>query len=211
MGRDFYVERGVLVPRAVTEVLVRACSDVLSGREPRWILDLGCGSGMVGITLALAFPNVNVLALDIASEAVELTRRNIQKWQLESRVQAAQSDMFAAAQNLRGEVDAIVSSPPFISSTQLNKDRASLLDLEPRAAFDAGPYGIAIHQRLVKEGEAMLRPGSGWLVVEFGEGQERQVRRLIERSQVYDATREYREYGDRFVATLEAQRKPTRT
>lgn len=166
---------------------------------------------MVGITLALAFPNVNVLALDIASEAVELTQRNIQKWQLESRVRVVQSDMFAAAQDLRGQVDAIVSSPPFISSTQLNKDRASLLELEPRAAFDAGPYGIAIHQRLVKEGEAMLRPGLGWLIVEFGEGQDRQVKRLMERSQYYDALREYREHSDRFVACIAAQRKPAAT
>ncbi len=206
MGREFFVAPGVLVPRSVTEVLVRACSGSFEREAPLVFIDAGCGTGIIGISLALHFLRARVVCLDIAPEAVEATSRNIEKHGLASRVEARQSDLFAAVSDFEGKVDAVVSSPPFISTGQLAKGRASLLDLEPRLAFDAGPYGIALHQRLIKEGRALLRPGEGLLVMEFGEGQDRQVRKLVERVHGYEDLREYRESGDRFVAGISARR-----
>jgi len=69
--------------------------------------------------------------------------------------------MLAAAPDFVGKVDFIVSSPPFISNGQLANGSADYLELEPRAAFDAGPHGISIHERLVREGAGLLRPGTG--------------------------------------------------
>jgi release factor glutamine methyltransferase len=94
---------------------------------------------------------------------------------LADRLEVRQRDMFESVAELEGQVDTIVSSPPFISSGRLADTNAHLLKHEPREAFDAGSYGISIHQRLVSEGIALLRAGSGWLVMEFGEGQDRQV------------------------------------
>lgn len=206
MGKEFCVERGVLVPRAVTEVLVRACRTVLRSVAPQCLVDLGCGCGMVGIMLARSFPEASVVALDISQTAVSVTQRNIQKFGLADRMEARRSDMFEAIPELVGRVDAIVSSPPFISSGQLAKGSAHLLAHEPRAAFDAGPYGIAIHQRLIKEGAKLLRPDAGWLVVEFGMDQDKQVRRLIERAGSYQSLHEFREHTERFVACIAARR-----
>ena len=207
MGQDFLVERGVLVPRAVTEVLVRATRTLFEGASPRRFVDLGCGCGMIGIMLARAFPGVMVTALDISADAVRTIRRNIEKFGLADRVEVRQSDMFESVPELQGQVDAIVSSPPFISSGRLTNASAHLLEHEPREAFDAGPYGISIHQRLVNEGFALLRTGSGWLIMEFGEGQDRQVRRLVERSGHFGATEEFRERNGTFVACVAACRK----
>jgi methylase of polypeptide subunit release factors len=113
--------------------------------------------------------------------------------------------MFAAVQDLVGQVDVVVSSPPFISSGRLAKDRAYLLDLEPRAAFDAGPFGISIHQRLVKDSKTVLRANAGWLMVEVGEGQQEQMQRLLQRAGGYDRVTEFRERTDQYVACVAAR------
>jgi release factor glutamine methyltransferase len=146
------------------------------------------------------------MALDISVDAARVTRRNVERFELQDRVEVRQSDMFEAISELTGDVDAIVSSPPFISSGLLATGSRALLESEPAVAFDAGPYGIAVHQRLIREGAPLLRPGSGWLVVEFGEGQAPQVRRLIDRSARYAELAEYSESSDTFVACVAARR-----
>jgi release factor glutamine methyltransferase len=80
----------------------------------------------------------------------------------------------------------IVCNPPYISSGRLAGDRARLLDHEPREAFDGGPYGLTIHQRVMKEALPFLKPG-GWLLFEIGEGQDRQIALLFQRARAYEA------------------------
>jgi release factor glutamine methyltransferase len=78
----------------------------------------------------------------------------------------------------------ITANPPYISTAKLAQ-RADLAG-EPREAFDGGPYGITIHQRVARDALALLKPG-GWLVMEFGLGQERQLEHVIARSRGYQA------------------------
>ena len=205
MGYEFLVARGVIVPRPVTEVMIRACLSLLDAAGAYTFVDLGCGTGLIGIVLAHKFPNSRVVCLDISEDCVRLTQRNIDKHGLSSRVSVRQSDMFAAVQDLAGQVDIVVSSPPFISTGRLAKDRAYLLDLEPRAAFDAGPFGISIHQRLVKDIKTVMRANAGWLVVEVGEGQKEQMQRLLQRAGGYGQVTEFRERTDQFVACVAAR------
>jgi release factor glutamine methyltransferase len=77
-------------------------------------------------------------------------------------------------------------NPPYISTTRLEGERAHLLEAEPREAFDGGPYGISIMQRLVTEALPFLRE-DGWIAFEFGLGQERQAKLLIDRTKGYGA------------------------
>ena len=205
MGHEFLVARGVIVPRPVTEVMIRACLSLLDPAGAHTFVDVGCGTGLIGIVLAHKFPNSRVVCLDISEDCVRLTQRNIDKHGLAARVCVGQSDMFAAVQDLVGQVDVVVSSPPFISSGRLAKDRAYLLGLEPRAAFDAGPFGISIHQRLVKDSKTVLRANAGWLMVEVGEGQQEQMQRLLQRAGGYDRVTEFRERTDQYVACMAAR------
>lgn len=205
MGYEFFVARGVIVPRPVTEVMIRACLSLLDSAGAYTFVDVGCGTGLIGIVLAHKFPNSRVVCLDISEDCVRLTQRNIDKHGLAARVCARRSDMFAAAQDLIGQVDAVISSPPFISSGRLAKDRAYLLDLEPREAFDAGPFGISIHQRLVKDSKTVMRANTGWLVVEVGEGQQEQMQRLLQRAGGYARVTEFRERTDQYVACVAAR------
>ena len=84
----------------------------------------------------------------------------------------------------RGTSTSVVCNPPYISTGRLAGDRAGLLDHEPREAFDGGPYGLSIHQRVIAEAPRFLKPG-GWLLMEFGLGQHRQVKILLERARQF--------------------------
>ena len=90
-----------------------------------------------------------------------------------------------AGQGLEGSVDLVVCNPPYISTGRLEKDRAELLVHEPREAFDGGPYGLSIHQRVLKDALPFLVPG-GSLLFEIGAGQDRQIKILFERARAYE-------------------------
>jgi release factor glutamine methyltransferase len=198
MGHEFFVEPGTLIPREVSAILVDAVVDLVragalapsSPGAPLRFVDQCGGSGNVGCALALRLPNARVWSTDLVPASSALARRNVEKHGLGGRVTVATGDLFKALDGLglEGTIDAVTCSPPFISTGRLARDRAFLLIHEPREAFDAGPYGISMHMRLVKESLPMLRPG-GYLVLEFGEGQAKQVEGLATRAGGYDEVR----------------------
>lgn len=188
MGVELELAQGVLVPRAETELLGQQALDVLRGLKDEPVLvDMCCGSGNLGLAIASATPALRVWAADLTDETVALARRNARRLGLEDRVAIHQGDLFGAlaGQGLEGRVDMVVCNPPYISTSRLEGESAHLLRDEPREAFEGGPYGISIHQRLVREAAAFLKPG-GWLLFEFGEGQHRQVAALVSRARAYE-------------------------
>lgn len=191
MGLDLIVAAGVLVPRPETELLGNTAVELLR-REPRAarIIDMCCGSGNLACAIAHHVPSLSVWASDLTDSCVAVARRNVALHALSDRVSIYQGDLFNAFAELglEGTMDAIVCNPPYISDKRLEGDRAQLLELEPREAFAAGPYGLGIHMRVVKDARAFLRPG-GALLFEVGLGQDRQVTILFERSKAYEDIR----------------------
>ena len=186
MDVELLVERGVLVPRAETELLGATALEVVSDRSR--IIDMCCGSGNLACALASRLPHARVWASDLTDSCVALARKNAQFTGVASRVTVVQGDLFAGLHELEGTIDLIVCNPPYISQAKLAGERAVLLEGEPREAFDGGPYGLSIHQRVVKEALPFLKPG-GHLLFEIGLGQERQVRMLFERTRAYEEIR----------------------
>jgi release factor glutamine methyltransferase len=186
MNVDLLVERGVLVPRAETELLGITALEVIP-ENPR-IIDMCCGSGNLACALAARVPGARVWASDLTDACVELAKRNVAFTGLQNRVEVRQGDLFSALHGLEGTIDAVVCNPPNISQAKLAGERAALLENEPREAFDGGPYGLSIHQRVVKEALPFLKPG-GHLLFEIGLGQERQVKLLFERTRAYEDIR----------------------
>ncbi len=189
-GHELFVAPGALVPREETELLARAAIEVAEEAGPAArVLDMCCGSGNLAVAIALARPGASVWASDLTDGCVAVARQNVERFGLGERVRVLQGDLFAplAGLGLEGSLDAIVCNPPYISSGRLGRDRAELLLHEPREAFDGGPYGLSIHQRVTREAPAFLRPG-GWLLFEFGVGQERQLERLLSRGPYRDVT-----------------------
>ncbi len=187
MNMDFELGPNVLVPREETELLGTVCVDRLAeGPVAPLVIDMCCGCGNLGIAIASHIKDAQVWACDLTPETVEVAWRNVMRFGLQDRVSVVQGDMFENIKNigLENRADLVVCNPPYISSGRLEADRAHLLEHEPREAFDGGPYGISIHQRLIREAVEFLKPG-GWLAFEFGEGQERQAAALIVRTRAY--------------------------
>lgn len=189
MNVELIAARGALVPREETELLGHAALEILrtsGGTAPR-VIDMCCGSGNLACAIARHLPAARVWASDLTEGCVALARRNVEHVGVRERVVVAQGDLFDALAgfDLEGSVDAVVCNPPYIRQGRLATDRAELLEHEPREAFDGGPYGLSIHQRVVKEALPFLRPG-GVLLFEIGLGQERQVTVLFERTRAYE-------------------------
>jgi HemK-like putative methylase len=190
MGIELLAARGALVPRAETELLGRAAVDAVAAvakeRGDALVVDMCAGSGNLACAIAMHVPAAKVWASELTDDAVALARRNVDKLDIGARVHVVQGDLFAPlmGRDLDGSVDVIVCNPPYISSGKLASDHATLLEHEPREAFDGGPYGLSIHQRVIKEALPLLREG-GWLMFEIGLGQDRQMQLLLERSRAY--------------------------
>jgi len=186
MDVELLVERGVLAPRAETELLGATALEVVSDRSR--IIDMCCGSGNLACALASRLPHARVWASDLTDACVSLAKRNAEFAKVQDRVVVRQGDLFSSLKELEGTIDLIVCNPPYISQAKLAGERAALLENEPREAFDGGPYGLSIHQRVVKEALPFLKPG-GWLLFEIGLGQDRQVKLLFERTRAYQDLR----------------------
>lgn len=189
LGADLLVGKDVLVPREETEILGREILALLRDRSVEGperelrMIDMGCGSGNLACVAALGVPSVRVWASDSSDACALLTRANVARLGLEDRVVVVQGDLFAslAGEGLEGTMDLVVMNPPYIPSHVLEASLAGLLQHEPRAAFDGGPYGITIFTRLLQEAPAFLNP-RGNLLFEFGLGQAGLVRALVERN-----------------------------
>jgi release factor glutamine methyltransferase len=186
MDVELLVERGVLIPRAETELLGATALEVMP--ENARIIDMCCGSGNLGCAIASRRRDVRVWASDLTDACVGLARRNAVFANVQDRVAVVQGDLFSGLKDLAGTIDVIVCNPPYISHAKLAGERAVLLENEPREAFDGGPYGLSIHQRVVREALPFLKPG-GWLLFEIGLGQDRQVKMLFERTRAYEGMR----------------------
>ncbi len=191
LGVDLRAAPGALVPREETELLGRAALEVLAAMLAEMpahrVVDMCCGAGNLACALAVHLPDARVWASDLTDGCVRLASANVDHLGLEQRVTICQGDLFEPLADLveLETIDVVVCNPPYISSKRLAEDRADLLDHEPREAFDGGPYGLSIHQRVIRDSTAFLRPG-GWLMLEFGLGQERQLERLFQRVEAFD-------------------------
>jgi release factor glutamine methyltransferase len=197
MGVELLAAPGALVPRAETELLgataLREIEAIRAGGRARRgspgelrVVDMCCGSGNLACGIAAAVKTVRVWACDLTDGCVSLARRNAEHLGLGDRVTVHQGDLFSALAGLglEGTIDAVVCNPPYISTGKLEGERAALLEHEPREAFDGGTYGIAIHQRVMREALELLVP-DGSLLFELGAGQGRQVAALFARVRAY--------------------------
>jgi release factor glutamine methyltransferase len=191
LGLELLTAPDVLIPRAETELLARTSVELLRscaavGGEMRF-LDLCCGAGNLACAIAANLPDARGWATDLTSAAVALARRNVLRLGVGDRVEVLKGDLFEplADLGLQASLDAVVCNPPYISTGRLGRDRAALLAHEPREAFDGGPYGLSIHQRVAREAAAYLRPGAP-AMLEVGEGQERQVLMLFRRTGLWN-------------------------
>lgn len=213
MGMQFFCTPAALIPRQETELLARTTLDLITERqgsgEPLLVVDMCTGCGNLAVALAVHAANIHVFASDVSLEAVDLARANLIQYDLQPRVSLFCGDLFAplAAAGHVGCTDIIVCNPPYIPTGSLDKMAPEIIEHEPVLAFNAGPFGIDIFRRLINESPVFLKPG-GNLVFEIGEGQEKFVTRLLERSKGYENIRYYHDHSDK-VRVVSAVRTST--
>jgi release factor glutamine methyltransferase len=171
-GRTFRVDERALIPRPETEHLVEAA--LTEAADPRTILDLGCGSGILAITLALEFPRARVLGLDSSVGALSLSRENVRLHGVEERVCWLGSDWLSCLKPVA--FDLVVANPPYVAEG--DELPASVREFEPPEALFAGSDGLSEIRALLDSLSVYLTPGSPFLF-EFGFGQNDAVRRAI--------------------------------
>ena len=180
---SFYIEEGVLVPRPDTEILVDwviNTSVEVYGNQPINIVDLGTGSGCIGITLAYHLKDAVIYAVDLDEKALKVTEKNILRHNLNDRVVLCKGDMLEAikALQLEGKVDIIVSNPPYIPSEDIEELQVEVRGYEPRKALDGGIDGLDFYRRIIPESKIYLKSG-GILAFEIGYEQGNSVRELL--------------------------------
>nr|AOO54575.1 n5-glutamine s-adenosyl-l-methionine-dependent methyltransferase [uncultured bacterium] len=164
-GVDFYVDERVLIPRSPIAELIHQQFAPWVTEPPTRILDLCTGSGCIAIASALAFPEALVDAVDIDEGALQVARKNVERFNLQDQVQVKQSDLFSTLGNTR--YDLIVTNPPYVSEEEI-AELAREFQHEPKLGlFGHGLDGLNVVQKMLREAAEHLTP-QGVLVCEVG-------------------------------------------
>lgn len=180
-GLDFFVSPAVLIPRPETEVLLQEALRAVDLNKDSVLVDVGTGSGCLAVTLAKIVMRARVFAVDRSPEALAVAKGNAERQTVADRIEFLEGDLLAPLRDrgLTGQVDVIVSNPPYIAEPDWAGLQPEVRDFEPRSALVSGPIGTEFHERLLRESKPYLLPG-GSLVMEIGQGQRPAVQRMAE-------------------------------
>ena len=179
-GRKFYVDKGVLIPRQDTEILVEKMIDTLKDKvlkneiHPK-ILDIGVGSGIIGITAALEIESSYVLGVDISDKALETAQKNKEILKV-SNIKFLKSDLFENVEFR--EFDMIVSNPPYISLNEIGIMSDDTLLHEPSEALFAENDGLYFYYEICQKASDYLAD-FGYLLFEIGYKQGKNVAKIM--------------------------------
>ena len=172
-GRTFKVNPHVLIPRADTETLIEKALSKINVRNAYDILDLGCGTGIIGITIALERPLSKITLIDQSEYAIQNTKDNQELLQA-TNIMIQKSDWFNTLDQTR--FDVILSNPPYLEENDPHLLQG--LEGEPIDALVAGPAGTEAIQHIIKNAKNYIKP-SGWLFIEHGYNQAEIVKDLF--------------------------------
>ncbi len=169
---DLEVGPAVLIPRPETETLVEVALEILRESGGTLVIDVGTGSGAIGLAIAAEAPRAHVVATDLSVDALAVARRNAERLGMAGRVETRHADFFNVLDGgppLR-RFDLIVSNPPYIADTEIPGLKPEVSRYEPRVALAGGPDGMDFYRVIAREAPAHLAV-RGHLVVETGADQ----------------------------------------
>ncbi|WP_243175736.1 peptide chain release factor N(5)-glutamine methyltransferase [Coprococcus ammoniilyticus] len=176
MGYDFETTPDVLIPRFDTEVLVeqanRLIQDIHSDKMS--VLDMCCGSGCIGLSVALMNQNIHIDLCDISDSAIALTTKNAKRLEV-SDYTVIKSDLF---DKIDKRYDMILSNPPYIESKVIDGLMPEVRDYEPRLALDGDADGLKFYRAIIENAESYLNE-KGYILFEIGNHQAHDVQQLL--------------------------------
>jgi release factor glutamine methyltransferase len=185
-GLEFHVNPAVLIPRPETELLVEYVAQRIPAERQATIVDVCTGSGCIAVAIARLRPRARVIATDLSSPSLAVARQNATRHEVCERITWLEGDLLEAlvGQKLEGQVDVIVSNPPYIAEAEWATLQPEVRLFEPRGALVAGHQGTELHERLLQEAGRYLSP-AGAVIMEIGAGQAPAMRRIVEQTPGY--------------------------
>jgi len=189
-SRVFKVVPGVFVPRPETERLVEVATGLLTPGDQGLVapiaVEIGCGTGIIGVSLACELPRLTIHATDVNPLAVELAQRNAHSLGADARVHIYQGSRFDPLPvHLKAQVDLLVSNPPYIRHDDIAGLPEDVKGHDPHTALDGGPDGLVFYRALAAGMGTWLRPG-GHIAVEIGDDQGADVSTILAASGALD-------------------------
>ena len=177
-NEDYYIARGALIPRPETEILIEMISKKINNRKKNLnILDIGCGSGCLLISLLKEFSNSRGVGLDISKQALEICKKNISKYNLHHRTRLMHGDMNKV--KIVNKFDIIVSNPPYLKNSEYQKLSKDIKQYEPKIALVANQEdGVFFYREIIKKFSSTLKVG-GLLAFEIGDKQWNEIKKEL--------------------------------
>lgn len=176
-SRDFIINHHVLVPRPETELLVELALNLIPDNQIGTVLDLGTGSGAIGLTIAAERPAINVIATDISQGALEVAKANARQHKIDN-IQFLLSHWFKQLDNQ--QFGLVLSNPPYIDAADPHLNQGDVR-FEPENALIAKRNGLQDIIEIAEAARCHLLPG-GYLLVEHGYNQKQQVQSIFQQS-----------------------------
>lgn len=177
-GLPLDITEAVLIPRVDTEVLAGQAMEYINTLESARVLDLCAGSGCVGLAIASRCKAAHVTLGELSSDALRICRQNIRRTGLSGRVVPVAVDALGMPDKMMGEFDCIVSNPPYIPSSDIEKLDVSVKEYEPLLALDGGDDGLDFYRAISEKWRNALAK-NGRLYFEVGIGQADDVVRIM--------------------------------
>jgi release factor glutamine methyltransferase len=176
----FVSDKRALIPRPETEQLVEYLSDLTWPEQPR-MLDVGTGSGIIALSLAVRFPNAELQAIDLSADALALARENAERFGIPGRIRFSQGHLL---EKLEGAFDLIVANLPYVAAGESTR-LAPELRHEPAIALYGGTNGDELIRELITAAPPHLRTG-GLLALEIGHDQAAALAGFLEEKNYHD-------------------------
>jgi len=187
-GHAFFVTPDALIPRPETELIIESVLTILGKTDRRiTIVDFGTGTGCIAVSLAHELLHARIVAIDISRSALTLAKKNAHLHGMEGRIRFLEGNLFDALHDprMQGQVDVIVSNPPYIADRERDSLQPEVRDFEPATALFSGARGTEVHEKIILEAPDYLRR-AGVLIMEMGAGQADALREMILKTHAYD-------------------------
>ena len=181
-GLEFIVSPDVLIPRPETEFIIEAALAIVQDRNTLVrIIDLCTGSGCIAVSLAKELTAARIIATDASEKALAIARENTRRHGVSEHIRFLLGDLFEPLEELdiRGQIDIIVSNPPYVQAGDLSTLQPEVRDYEPEMALIAGPEGTEMAKRIIQRAPEYLKK-NGTLIMEMGLGQAEALTRMVE-------------------------------
>jgi release factor glutamine methyltransferase len=186
-GLAFKVTPAVLIPRPETEILVEIILDEFKKKERLSILDIGCGSGIIGISLAVNLLSASIFCTDISEDAINLAKENAEKHDVISTITFLKHNILSQQIDFIQEADAIVSNPPYVSKNDFGSLQKEIRNFEPRYAVTDESDGYTFFRTISSKVAKILKTG-GKLFFEVSEGQSSMVKKILSQNGLVEIT-----------------------